>query len=117
LSNLVKNALQFTEAGGHVTVEVQEDAGHFEVSVVDDGIGIPVKDLPRVFERFFQVETHLTRHYGGMGLGLAVARAMIELHNGRIWVESVEGKGSTFTFLIPAGQAQPFAPSSNPFVE
>ena len=117
LSNLVKNALQFTEAGGHVTVKVQEDAGHFKVSVVDDGIGIPVKDLPRVFERFFQVETHLTRRYGGMGLGLAVAKAMIELHNGRIWVESEEGKGSTFTFLIPAEQTQLFAPSSNPFVE
>jgi signal transduction histidine kinase len=69
LSNLVKNSLQFTEAGGHVTVKVQEDVGHFRVSVSDDGIGIPAKDLPRVFERFFQVETHLTRRYGGMGLG------------------------------------------------
>jgi len=117
LSNLVKNALQFTESGGHVTVKVQEDAGHFKVSVADDGIGISAKDLPRVFERFFQVETHLTRRYGGMGLGLAVAKAMIELHNGRIWVESEEGKGSTFTFLIPAEQTQPFALSSNPFVE
>jgi len=117
LSNLIKNALQFTEAGGHVTVKVQEEAGHFKVSVVDDGIGISAKDLPRVFERFFQVETHLTRRYGGMGLGLAVAKAMIELHNGRIWVESEEGKGSTFIFLIPAEQVQPFASSSNPFVE
>ena len=75
-------------------------------SVVDDGIGISAKDLPRVFERFFQVETHLTRHYGGMGLGLAVAKAMIELHDGRIWVESEEGKGSTFIFL-PFQQSRP----------
>jgi signal transduction histidine kinase len=104
LSNLVKNSLQFTEAGGHVTVSLCEDSGCFKVSVTDDGIGIPARDLPRVFERFFQVETHLTRRYGGMGLGLSVAKAMIELHGGRIWVESEEGKGSTFTFLLPMEQ-------------
>jgi signal transduction histidine kinase len=117
LSNLVKNALQFTESGGHVTVKVQEDSSYFKVTVLDDGIGIPARDLPRVFERFFQVETHLTRRYGGMGLGLAVAKAMIELHGGRIWVESEEGKGSRFTFLLPTEQVQHSAPSVNPFVE
>ena len=74
---------------------------------MDDGIGIPARDLPRVFERFFQVETHLTRRYGGMGLGLSVAKAMIELHGGRIWVESEEGKGSTFTFLLPTSRNKP----------
>jgi signal transduction histidine kinase len=84
---------------------------------MDDGIGIPARDLPRVFERFFQVETHLTRHYGGMGLGLSVARAMIELHGGRIWVESQEGNGSRFIFLVPKAQAQPSPPVSAPFVE
>ena len=115
LSNLVKNALQFTESGGHVTINVQEDSGYFKVTIVDDGIGIPARDLPRVFERFFQVETHLTRHYGGMGLGLAVAKAMIELHGGRIWADSEEGKGSCFTFLLPVEQAQQAAPG--PFVE
>lgn len=114
LSNLVKNSLQFTEAGGHVTVRVQEETGHFKVSVMDNGIGIPTRDLPRVFERFFQVETHLTRRYGGMGLGLSVAKAMVELHGGRVWVESQEGKGSTFTFLLPIEQP---VPASNPFVE
>jgi len=117
LSNLVKNALQFTESEGHVMVKVEEDAGYFKVSVVDDGMGIAARDLPRVFERFFQVESHLTRRYGGMGLGLAVAKAMIEMHNGRIWVESEEGKGSTFIFLLPTEQKQHSAPSSNPFVE
>ena len=114
LSNLVKNALQFTESGGHVTIRVEEDAGYYKVTVTDDGIGIPARDLPRVFERFFQVETHLTRRYGGMGLGLAVAKAMIELHGGRIWVESAEGKGSRFTFLVPTGQPQP---APGPFME
>lgn len=117
LSNLVKNALQFTESGGNVTISVQEESGHLKVMVVDDGIGIPARDLPRVFERFFQVETHLTRHYGGMGLGLAVAKAMIELHGGRIWVESEEGKGSCFTFLLPMEQAQQASSVPGPFVE
>jgi signal transduction histidine kinase len=116
LSNLIKNALQFTEPGGHVTVKIQEASGYFKVSVMDDGIGIPARDLPRVFERFFQVETHLTRHYGGMGLGLSVAKAMIELHGGRIWAESEEGQGSVFTFLLPTEQTQQTSALS-PFVE
>jgi signal transduction histidine kinase len=85
--------------------------------VIDDGIGIPTKDLPRVFERFFQVETHLTRRYGGMGLGLAVAKAMIELHGGRIWAESEEGKGSIFTFLLPAEQTKHTSMTMSPFAE
>jgi signal transduction histidine kinase len=117
LSNLVKNALQFTEAGGHVTISVQEEGGQYKVTVMDDGIGIPARDLPRVFERFFQVESHLTRRYGGMGLGLAVAKAMIELHSGRIWAESQEGHGSKFTFAIPTTQVQPSTPAMGPFVE
>ena len=117
VSNLVKNALQFTDKDGHITVNVEEDSGYMKVSVSDDGIGIPAKDLPRVFERFFQVETHLTRRYGGMGLGLAVAKSMIDLHNGRIWVESEEGKGSTFTFLLPIEKSGQSTTSTSPFVE
>jgi signal transduction histidine kinase len=116
LSNLIKNALQYTEPSGHVTVKVDEDYGYFKVSVRDDGIGIPAKDLLRVFDRFFQVETHLTRRYGGMGLGLSVAKAMVELHGGRIWAESEEGKGSTFTFLLPTEQTQ-HVPTPSPFLE
>lgn len=117
LSNLIKNAIQFTDSGGHVTVCVDEVPGHMKVSVMDDGIGIPPKDLPRIFERFFQVETHLTRRFGGMGLGLTVAKAMVELHGGRIWAESEEGKGSTFTFLLPVNQSNQRAPASIPFIE
>jgi len=117
LSSLIKNAIQFTDAGGQVTIRVDEVPGHMKISVIDDGVGIPAKDLPRVFERFFQVETHLTRRFGGMGLGLAVARAMVELHGGRIWAESEEGKGSTFTFLLPADQPNQPARFSSPFVE
>jgi signal transduction histidine kinase len=117
LSNLVKNALQYTDPGGRVTIKTGEDAGYLKVSVTDNGIGIPAKDLPRVFERFFQVETHLTRRYGGMGLGLSVAKAMIELHGGRIWAESEVGKGSTFTFLLPIRKESPALAESKPFVE
>jgi signal transduction histidine kinase len=116
LSNLIKNAIQFTDSGGHVTIGVDEVPGHMKVSVMDDGIGIPARDLPRVFERFFQVETHLTRRFGGMGLGLAVAKAMVELHGGRIWAESEEGKGSTFIFLLPTDRPQQPASSSSPFI-
>ena len=117
LSNLVKNAIQFTNDGGHITVKVGEDSGYMKVSVSDDGIGIPAKVLARVFERFFQVETHLTRRHGGMGLGLSVAKAMVELHGGRIWVESQEGRGSTFTFLLPTSQTKQPASSTSPFIE
>jgi len=87
---------------------------YVKVSVIDDGIGIPVKDLPRVFERFYQVESHLTRKHGGMGLGLAVAKSMVEMHGGRIWVESVEGKGSNFTSCCRSIRARlpPIASSS-----
>ena len=117
VSNLLKNAIQFTDPGGEVTVKVEEDSGYLKLSVSDTGIGIPARDLPRIFERFFQVETHLTRRYGGMGLGLSVAKSMVELHKGRIWVESEEGKGSTFTFLLPIENSGNSDASTSPFAE
>ena len=106
LSNLVKNAIMFTDEGGHVFVTGELVPGYVKVSVIDDGIGIPAKDLPHIFDRFFQVESHLTRRHGGMGLGLSVAKVMVEMHGGRIWAESMEGKGSNFTFLLPVNPAQ-----------
>ena len=106
VSNLVRNAITFTNEGGQVLVKVEPMTGHAQVSVSDNGIGIPAKDMPRVFERFFQVESHLTRRNTGLGLGLSVAKTMIELHGGRIWAESVEGEGSTFTFLLPVRPVQ-----------
>ena len=117
LSNLVKNALQFTNSGGTVRIKVEGDSGYVKVTVSDDGIGVPAKELPKVFDRFFQVEAHLTRKHGGMGLGLAVAKSMIELHGGRIWAESEEGKGSTFTFLLPVDGVEKTDKSASPFVE
>jgi signal transduction histidine kinase len=114
LSNIVKNAIQYTEAGGNVNVKVEEDSGYIKVTVTDNGIGIPPRELPRIFDRFYQVETHLTRRYGGMGLGLSVAKAMIELHGGRIWAES-EGRGSRFTFLLPVNLGADSSASVGPF--
>lgn len=101
ISNLIKNSITFTDLGGQVLVTAEGVPGYIRVSVIDNGIGIPPADLPRIFERFFQVESHLTRRHGGMGLGLSVAKAMIEMHGGRIWAESVAGRGSNFTFLLP----------------
>ncbi len=101
ISNLIENALTFTDPGGHVLIPVELLPGYIRMSVIDDGIGIPTKDQPHVFERFYQVESHLTRKHGGMGLGLTVAKAIIEMHNGQIWVESVERKGSSFSILLP----------------
>ena len=115
ISNLVRNAITFTNKGGHVQVTVESVTGHVQVSVKDNGIGIPANDLANVFERFFQVESHLTRKHTGMGLGLSVAKSMIELHGGRIWVESVEGKGSTFSFLLPMKQI-PAKPTQQAFI-
>jgi signal transduction histidine kinase len=114
VSNIIKNAVQYTEAGGSVTVSVDEESGYIKVTITDNGIGIPANELPRIFERFYQVETHLTRRYGGMGLGLSVAKAMIELHGGRIWAES-QGRGSRFTFLLPINLGVDSTLTASPF--
>ena len=101
LGNLVKNALIFTNPQGHVTVALEVLPGFIQISVEDDGIGIPSHELSKIFERFYQVQSHLTRKHGGMGLGLSVTKSMVEMHKGQIWVESVEGKGSKFFILLP----------------
>jgi K+-sensing histidine kinase KdpD len=106
LGNLVKNAITFSNPGGHIDIIAISIPGYVKVTVKDDGIGIPVKDLPHIFERFYQVESHLTRKHGGMGLGLSVAKVMTEMHGGRLWAESVQGKGSNFTFLLPVNPGQ-----------
>jgi len=106
LRNLVKNALTFTNEGGQVKVKVDQVPGYAKISVTDNGIGIPDGEQEKIFQRFYQVEKHLTRRHGGMGLGLSIARDMVEMHGGRIWVDSVEGKGSRFTFILPINAAQ-----------
>jgi signal transduction histidine kinase len=111
LSNVVKNAVTFTNPGGHIFIVAGSIPGYVKISVIDDGIGIPPKDLPHIFERFYQVESHLTRKHGGMGLGLSVSKMMVEMHGGRIWAESVEGRGSNITFLLPIDSGQAGAAS------
>lgn len=101
LANLISNAVKFTPAGGRVLIDVKLHDSEARVSVRDTGVGIPADKLDKAFDRFYQVESSLTRSFEGMGLGLAIAKGMVELHGGRIWVESVEGLGSSFTFALP----------------
>jgi len=117
LSNLLKNAITFTNEGGHVIIHSELQSKFVKVSIEDDGVGIPANELPHIFDRFYQVESHLTRRHGGMGLGLSVAKVMIEMHGGRIWAESTEGVGSTFTFLLPVELKVDEAGLTQPFVE
>lgn len=104
LVNLVENALTFTDTGGQVGVKAELDDGYVKVLVVDTGIGIPTEEQERIFDRFYQIESHLTRKHGGMGLGLSIAKAMVEMHNGQIWCESNEGMGSLFCFMLPVDE-------------
>lgn len=115
LSNIMKNAITFTNDGGEIIIRGEQHPDYVKVSVKDNGIGIPTKDLQHVFDRFYQVEGHLTRRHGGMGLGLSVAKVMVEMHGGRIWVDSEEGKGSIFSFILPVRIEPPTPAPSSPF--
>jgi two-component system phosphate regulon sensor histidine kinase PhoR len=99
LVNLIHNAIKFTPSGGIIDLSVKLEGNSIKVSVADSGIGIPEDDLPRVFERFYKADK--ARAGGGTGMGLAIAKHIIEAHGGRVWAESVEGKGSTFNFTLP----------------
>ena len=101
LTNLVTNGIKFTPEGGSVTVSAFDLGAQVRVSVRDTGIGIPEAEQARIFERFYQVDSSATRSYRGAGLGLTICKFIVEYHHGRIWVDSVEGKGSTFSFLLP----------------
>ena len=101
LREVMKNALTFSNPGGQVKVKVEHIPGFVKIAIIDNGIGIPVNEQGKIFGRFYQVEKHLTRRHGGMGLGLSIARDMLEMHGGKITVESVEGKGSRFILLLP----------------
>jgi signal transduction histidine kinase len=101
LWNLLANAIKFSRRHGRVVVRIERDADRYLVSVEDDGIGIPAGELSHVFERFRQVDGSPTRQHAGMGIGLALARSLVELHGGAIWADSVMGKGSRFTFTLP----------------
>jgi signal transduction histidine kinase len=99
--NLLSNAIKYTPAGGCIWLKARVDGDKAVVVVRDSGIGIPAEERDKIFERFYQVGSSLTRQQGGTGLGLAIAKGMVELCQGRIWVESELGQGSTFTFEVP----------------
>ena len=99
VANLVHNAIKFTPSGGSIVVGAEAVGEEVVVSVKDTGVGIPADDLPRIFERFYKADR--ARSGGGTGLGLAVAKHIVQGHGGRIWADSIEGKGSTFYFSLP----------------
>ncbi|MCC7576550.1 MAG: PAS domain S-box protein, partial [Methanomethylovorans sp.] len=99
--NLVDNSIKFTPYGGNVVVAASLNGNHVQISVSDNGIGISEKDIERIFDPFYQVDSSTTRRYGGTGLGLSLIYQFIKMHGGDIWVESEPGKGSTFTFTLP----------------
>jgi signal transduction histidine kinase len=100
LNNLLHNASKFTPPGGTIEITLYEHLGKVALSVSDTGIGIPDEDLSRIFERFYQVEDHMTRRFGGLGLGLSVVRRIVELHSGHVWAESTVGEGSRFIMTL-----------------
>lgn len=98
--NLITNALNYTTSEGEVKIEASEDADNVRVVVHDNGIGIESKELPRIFERFYRVDKARSRDSGGTGLGLAIVKHILEVHKGKITVESCPGKGTSFTVLL-----------------
>ncbi|TMA82259.1 MAG: GAF domain-containing protein [Deltaproteobacteria bacterium] len=108
LLNLLSNAVKFTPEGGRIEMKARQADGSVEISVSDTGIGIAAEDQPKIFEEFRQVGADYAHKSEGTGLGLTLAKKFVELHGGRIWVESEVGKGSAFTFSLP------IAPSSLP---
>lgn len=117
VANLLTNAIKYTDSGGHIRITVDADGDEAVIAVRDDGIGIPASFVPRIFDAFHQVDPDIDRSAGGLGVGLTVVRRLAELHRGRVDVESVAGKGSTFTIRLPTASspeslASPTAPDA-----
>jgi signal transduction histidine kinase len=100
-TNLISNAIKYTPGGGKVWVTLGEEGGFVKATVSDTGFGIKKEDLPRIFDKFYRVKTIETRQIVGTGLGLSIVKSIVDAHLGSISVESVEGKGTTFTILFP----------------
>ena len=105
LHNLLNNAVAYTPTGGTITVTAKRDNKWVEVSVIDTGEGISAEELPNIFERFYRVDKSRTRATGGHGLGLTIAKRLVEAHGGKITVQSEPGKGSRFQFTVPVADA------------
>jgi signal transduction histidine kinase len=109
LANLITNAIKFAPRGGCVTLEASADGGELRVTVRDTGPGIAPEDLPRLFEPFWQASG--TARFG-CGLGLKIAKAIVEAHGGRLWVDSASGQGAAFSFALPLAGPRPAAPGT-----
>jgi signal transduction histidine kinase len=102
LTNLIGNALQYTPENGTVAVSIERDKNEASISVHDTGFGIPADQLTHIFDRFYRVDKSRSRAHGGSGIGLTIAKHLVESHGGKIWAESAgENKGSEFTFTLP----------------
>jgi two-component system phosphate regulon sensor histidine kinase PhoR len=101
LTNLIDNAIKFNKEKGWINIDFQEMPHSKKVSIEDSGIGIPEKDVPRIFERFYRADKARSRQLGGTGLGLSIVKHIVELHAGSVGVESTEGLGSKFWFSLP----------------
>ena len=105
LDNTIDNAIKYSEEETRVVIEARRVGPEVQVSVADQGIGIPAEDLERVFDRMYRIEQRLSPEVGGVGLGLAICKGLVQQHGGRNWVESEPGKGSTFYFTVPVETA------------
>lgn len=101
IDNIMNNAIKYSPNGGVITCRLLETQNHVILSISDQGLGIPKKDLNHVFDRFFRVDKARSRAQGGTGLGLAISKEVIEMHHGKIWADSVEGQGTTFYISLP----------------
>jgi signal transduction histidine kinase len=105
-TNLISNAIKYTAAGGRITISLEEHGNFVKVAVADSGIGIRKEDIPRIFDKFYRVKSSETRYIAGTGLGLAIVKSIVDDHFGSISVESMPGKGTIFTVLLPkAGES------------
>ncbi len=101
VDNILNNAIKYSPDGGQITVSMKTTDSQLIVSISDQGLGIPKKDLPLIFDRFYRVDKARSRAQGGTGLGLSIAKEIVKQHNGFIWAKSEYGKGSTFTIVLP----------------
>jgi signal transduction histidine kinase len=103
-SNLIFNAIKYTEEGGRIDISAEDTGEEVRVCVTDTGIGVSEEHLPKIFERFYMVDTSLTRKPGSLGLGLSIVKEYVNLHGGKVWATSESGKGSKFFFIMPKRQ-------------